>query len=355
MADNKKINKKIGKAIKSRAKRRVRSKSRKMARKFPAVFFTLLFLAIAIYLALCFVDYKDIDVGFKIDLGDANIIEALMPEPEVKYEPLPIPENGEAMFHFIDVGQGDATLITTPDGNVLIDTSEPSAKDQLDDYLKTAGIKKIKYLVLTHPDADHIGNAKFIIENYGVDTVVLDSENDATTKTYENLLIAIDEKGVEILDVKGIKDEKDVSNTRFNVGALSFVVLGPRKDYKDPNENSLVIQAIYGDTRVMLTGDAESKNEADLVVKCDLKSDILKVGHHGSNSSTTDEFLDKVDPKIAIISCGEDNDYGHPHDEVVKKLTEKGITIYRTDKDGSVIYKTNGKEFTLVETRKEGK
>ncbi len=350
MPDKKSINKKVGGAVKKRVKRKVKSKSRRMAKKYPVIFFTILLLAVAVYMALCFIDYKDIDVGFNVDLGDANVIEMLAPDEAP--EPLPVPTDGEVMFHFIDVGQGDAVLVTSPDGNVLIDTSESKAEKQLDDYLKAANITTLKYLVITHPDADHIGNAKFVVENYTVENVVLDSENSATTATYEKFLVAIDEKNIRVLDAKGIKGGVDVSGTRFNVGSLSFVVLGPLKDYDDPNENSLVIQAIYGDTRVMLTGDAEKKNEADLVNKYNLKSDILKVGHHGSDSSTTADFLNDVDPSIAIISCGKDNKFGHPHDEVVERLEAKGITIYRTDEVGSIIFKTDGKDLTFVETRK---
>ena len=352
MPDKKKLNKKIGNTVKRKLKSKARRKGKKMAKKFPLVFFSLLFLVLAIYLAVCYIDYKDIDIGLDIDLGDANIIEAVVPEPEVKVEPLPIPSNGEVMFHFIDVGQGDATLITSPNGNVLIDTSESAAEKQLDTYLEAAQIDTLKYLILTHPDADHIGNAKFIIENYKVENVVLDKENVASTATYSDLLDAIEVNKVNIVNAKGIKGGNDSSGTRVDLGSLSLVILGPLKDYGDPNENSLVIQAIYGDTRVMLTGDAESKNEADLVAKYNLKSDILKVGHHGSSSSTTSEFLDKVDPSIAIISCGKDNKFGHPHAEVVERINAKGITTYRTDEVGSIIYKTDGKTFTLVETRK---
>ena len=328
MPGKKKLNKKIGNTVKRKIKSKAKRKSKKMAKRFPLIFFSLLFLVLAIYLAICYIDYKDIDLGFDLDLGDANIIEAVVPEPEVKVEPLPVPANGEVMFHFIDVGQGDATLITSPNGNVLIDTSESAAEKQLDAYLSAAQIDTLKYLILTHPDADHIGNAKFVVENYKVENIILDKENVASTATYSDLLEAIELNKVNVINAQGIKDGSG-SGTRVNLGSLSLVVLGPLKDYGDPNENSLVIQAIYGDTRVMLTGDAESKNEADLVAKYNLKSDILKVGHHGSSSSTTADFLDDVDPSIAIISCGKDNKFGHPHKETVDKLNEKGITTAR--------------------------
>ncbi len=331
--------------VRNATKRAVRRKKKKLIKKYPIVALVIFILALTVYLSLCAVDHYGVDIGFDVEMGDANVFDLFAPKKTI--DPLPVPEDGEVLFHFIDVGQGDAILVTTPDGNMLVDTSEPNANEELDEYLKSANVTTLKYLVLTHPDADHIGNAAHVIENFEVENVVLNEDNIATTKLFENLLDVIEANDINVISLK--------VGESFSLGALNNTVIAPNDDYNDPNEMSYVIKAVYGETSVMLTGDAERKSEADIVGKWSadaLKCDILKVGHHGSDSSTTEEFLNVVDPKIAVISCGEGNKYGHPHDEVVERLEAKGITVYRTDTQGSIIFKTDGNNFTLVETRK---
>lgn len=333
--------------IKRTAKKAVKKKAKKAARGNPAIAFLLFLVIVAAYLGVCVIDYNNIDVGFEVDLGRANVLQLIWPKSDI--EPLPVPAEGEAMYHFIDVGQGDAILITTSEGNILVDTSEKGAQDQLDGYLKAAGVESIKYLVLTHPDADHIGNAQYIVENYTVEKVVMSEYANASTQTFINLIDSIELRQIEVL-LLGVGDS-------FELGGVQNYVLAPAEDYDDNNENSLVIRSSFGETVVMLTGDAEKESEADIVGggrwnKATLRSDILKVGHHGSNSSTTEEFLDAVSPKYAIISCGSDNKYGHPHYETMDLLAEKGIEVYRTDLQGSIIFKTDGKTLNLVETTK---
>ena len=331
--------------VKSAVKRTVRRKKKKLVRRYPIVAIVLLVLVATIYLSLCAVDHYDIDVGFDVDMGDANVFDLFAPKKTI--DPLPIPEDGEVLFHFIDVGQGDAILVTTAEGNMLVDTSEVSAREQLDVYLKSTQVTALKYLVLTHPDADHIGNAAYIIENYDVENVILNADNPATTNLYENLLDVIEENNINVISLK--------AEETFDLGALRNTIIGPSGEYSDPNEMSYVIKAVYGETSAMLTGDAEKKSEADIIKKWSaeaLQCNILKIGHHGSDSSTTDGFLNAVDPEIAVISCGAGNKYGHPMPEILEKLAAKGITVYRTDTQGSIIFKTDGKSFTLVETRK---
>ncbi len=309
-----------------------------------AVIITLLIVALA-YLFIAGCDYYNVDLGIDYDLKGLNIFNLIMPKDDLG-DPLPVPEDGEAIYHFIDVGQGDAILVTTAEGNMLIDTSESGARDELDAYLKAAGIKSLKYLVLTHPDADHIGNADFVINNYEVENVLM-TDHAATSKTYERLLDAIENSKANLEIVE--------AGYKFSLGAIQNTVIAPNEDYNDPNEMSLVIKSVYGKTSVMLTGDAEVESEEDIVKKWSadaLKCDILKVGHHGSTTSTTDAFLAAVDPDIAVISCGEGNKYGHPHKETMDKLTAKGIKIHRTDTEGSIIYKTDGETFVLVESNK---
>lgn len=255
---------------------------------------------------------------------------------------VPVPEDGEVYYHFIDVGQGDAILITTPDGNMLIDTSVSGARDELTAYLAKAGVTELEYLVLTHPDADHIGNADYIINNYPIKKILL-PDFAATSKTYERMLDAMENSEAEVIC--------PAPGEYYDLGALRNMIIAPCEEYKDPNEMSIVIKSVYGNTSVMLTGDAEVESEGDIVKVWkaeDLKADILKVGHHGSSTSTTDAFFAAVDPDIAVISCGEGNKYGHPHKETIEKLTEKGVSIHRTDLEGDIVFRTDGESFTLI-------
>lgn len=326
----------------SPAKKKKKRGRKKSYRSLKVTLVTFI-LAIAAYLALC-----ALDIAGVIDIGDANIFAEKGDGNGGKElgEALPVPDDDEALFHFIDVGQGDAILVTTSGGNMLIDTSESGAEEQLFNYLERAGIKKIDYLVLTHPDADHIGNADKIIKNFDIGKVIM-TDFVATTKTFERLLDAIEEKDLEVI--------KPEAGDEFVLGALKLTVIAPVEKYDDPNEMSIVLKATFGKNSVMLTGDAEHESEGDIVKywsKEALKCDILKVGHHGSSTSTTPAFFEAVDPDIAVISCGEGNKYGHPHKETIEKLEGAKITIYRTDLHGSIIFSTDGEEFKLVSTEK---
>ena len=255
---------------------------------------------------------------------------------------LPVPGDGEVMYHFIDVGQGDAILITTPDGNMLIDTSISGARDELTAYLAKAGVTELEYLVLTHPDADHIGNAAYIIENYPIKKILM-TDYVATTKTYEKMLDAIEASSAEVII--------PAPGETYDLGALRNIVIAPNAEYDDPNEMSIVLKSVYGDTAVMLTGDAEHLSEEDILKAFraeDLQCTILKAGHHGSSTSSSQAFLDAVDPEIVVISCGEGNKYGHPHDEAMRRFEAMGLKIYRTDLEGDIVFRTDGESFTLI-------
>lgn len=330
-----------------------KKKSSKLARKIKrrvvkGILIPIITLLVA-YLLFSALDYFNIDLGFDLDMQGYGLFELFGAnggnDEEHSSTPKPpvVTEDDEVAFHFIDVGQGDAILITTSEGNILVDTSEKSERDALVGYLTEQNITSLKYLILTHTDADHIGSADYVVENYDVDTVMM-TDYEATTKTYERLLTAIENKQTNVIIAE--------SGYVFSLGALQMTVLGPTEKFNDPNEMSLVIKAEHGDTSVMLTGDAESKAEAGILANWSAESlqvDILKVGHHGSSSSTSEAFLEAMSPTTAIISCGAGNDYGHPHTEVVDRLTERGITIYRTDKDGTVVIVSDGKEWNVVE------
>ena len=174
------------------------AKRKKKGSGSPAGVIITLIIVVLAYLFMAGCDYYNVDLGFDYELKGLNIFEYIMPGKGNIGDPLPVPEDGEAIYHFIDVGQGDAILVTTAEGNMLIDTSESGARDELDAYLKAAGITKLKYLVLTHPDADHIGNAEFVIQNYEVETVLM-TDYAATSKTYERLLDAIEASKAELI------------------------------------------------------------------------------------------------------------------------------------------------------------
>ena len=260
--------------------------------------------------------------------------------------PPPVPDGEEVLIHMIDVGQGDAILIMTSDGNMLIDTGESTAREELVSYLNSVNITSFEYVVFTHPDSDHIGNADYIVQNYSIKNIIM-PDKVSTTKTYERMIDAIENSQANVIMAE--------PGYEFYLGALQNTIIAPNKDYKDPNEASVVIKATYGETSIMLTGDAEKESETDILSiwsKDALKCNVLKVGHHGSSTSTSPAFLDAVDPTIALISCGEGNKYGHPLPETIKKLEDRGIKIYRTDKNGSIVIRTDGKEFTLISTEK---
>ena len=294
---------------------------------------SLIIIIVLIILAFLYSQFAD-KLGLPNFFGDVK-----------KYptEATPVPEGEEALFHIIDIGQGDAILVMTSEGNMLIDTGDQGAEEELRSYLKSAGVTSFKYVVFTHPDSDHIGNADHVIQEYTIEKIIM-PDVVSTSKIYERMMTEIAKR--EQIEVIIAQPEYE-----FTLGALHNVIIAPNDNYNDTNEMSVVIKSTFGDTSIMLTGDAEKKSEADIIEIWDeemLDCDVLKIGHHGSATSTTDAFLDKVSPSIAVISCGLDNKYGHPLPQTIQRLEERGIKIYRTDMHGSIVLKTDGKEFTVI-------
>lgn len=261
--------------------------------------------------------------------------------PENNSAPAAVPQNGADMVsvHYIDVGQGDCELVQLPNGqNMLIDAGTRDAESDLLSYLNKHGVQRIDYLIATHPHADHIGSMDTVVNKYDIGEIYMPRAK-TTTKTFERLLTAIDNKGLSIHTAKP-------NDVIFNEGGASAVILAPNKDsYKDLNNYSVVVKLTYGDNSFLFTGDAEDVSEQEMLrAGADVSADVLKVGHHGSHSSTTSAFLDAVKPSIAVISCGTGNSYGHPHEETMSALNKRNITIYRTDKDGSVVLTSDGKQ-----------
>lgn len=240
-------------------------------------------------------------------------------------------------IHVIDVGQGDSTLFMTKNECILVDAGTNKSENDLKAYLKNIGVEKINYAIFTHPHEDHIGGADMIINNFDVEKVIM-PDADSDSKTYNSLLDALETKNTDVY--------KAVSGDEYSIGDIKMTLLAPNSDdYSGLNDYSVVVKLEYGNSSFMLTGDAEALSEKETMIKysaAKLKCDFLKVGHHGSSTSTSDAFLDAVDPQIATISCGIDNKYGHPHSETIKKLEAKGITYYRTDKLGSIVFECDG-------------
>ncbi len=271
------------------------------------------------------------------------LYQRLEPSQEANYD---IPE-GTAEFHFIDVGQGDATLIMVDGKSILIDTGDRGSEDRkkLTDYLAKMNVTELEYFVATHPDSDHIGSAAYVIENYNVKNVIL-SPKEHTSKTYENFIAAIEER-----EQINVINPQDMLGESIMVGELEMKILGPigDPDKMDNNEASVVIMARWGKTKVLLTGDAEKESEEKLeqAYKNELDCDVLKVGHHGSSTSSQNSFIAYVKPEYAVISCGVDNDYGHPHKEALDVLNGIEAEIYRTDLQGSIVASTDGERVTF--------
>ncbi|GAB6100667.1 hypothetical protein JCM16358_25460 [Halanaerocella petrolearia] len=252
-------------------------------------------------------------------------------------------------IHFIDVGQGDATLIQLPNQEtMLIDAGENEQGPKVVNYLREQEIKKIDYLIGTHPHSDHIGGLDNVIYSFKIGQIYLPQVTH-TTETYLDLLQAIKAKGRNIIPAQAGLEVVASSN-------LQVKIVGPvDNNYKDLNNWSVLTKVKYKDRSFLFTGDTETKAEFDLINKnTDIQANLLKIAHHGSSSSTTSSFLSSVDPKYAVISVGEYNRYGHPTFEVIDRLKYRGINTYRTDKQGTIIATSNGQDITFnVDSRED--
>ena len=241
----------------------------------------------------------------------------------------------EMKVHFIDVGQGDSILIQVNYKNILIDSGPKDEKDKLVKYLNSLNIHQFDYVIATHPHEDHIGNMAYIINNYKV-LNFYSPKIDNNTTSFENMAEALSRKNLKIKVLK--------SNTStINLGENTLVeVFSPNLDYYDNlNNYSPIIKISYGHNSFLFTGDAEEEIEQEIITNnFNLKSDVLKVAHHGSSTSTTKSFLDSVKPKIAVISVGKNNSYGHPTKDTLNKLKES--KVYRTDIDGNIVITSDG-------------
>ena len=242
--------------------------------------------------------------------------------------------------HFLDVGQGDATLIRCGEAAMLIDAGNNSWGDDVRDYLEYQGIGDLDYVIGTHPDADHIGGLDVVMEAFDCGTVIMpDYEKD--TQTYTDVTDVMEERGYELtLPQVG---------TVYELGEAAFTIVAPNGEYGDnANDYSVGILLEHGENRFLCTGDALEGAENDMLGSgIDLSADVFKAAHHGSSTANTEAFLEQVNPEYVVISSGEGNSYGHPHAEVLNRLREMGIKVFRTDEEGTITATSDGSSITF--------
>ena len=238
---------------------------------------------------------------------------------------------------FLDVGQGNATLLQTPDGDVLVDCGPESAQETLCRKLKARGVQTLKFLILTHPDEDHIGGADVILEQFSVDAILYNGGVEES-ESFARFLAAAAQKNLPVTALD--RDDEAILED------LKITVLHPedRTDPGEGNKGSLVLRAEYRGLSVLFTGDADESVEKLLLQgnAARLSAMVLQVGHHGAATSSSSEFLQAVSPSVAVISCGAGNRYGHPDGRVLERLRGIGATVYRTDLEGDIVLLWNG-------------
>ena len=255
-----------------------------------------------------------------------------------KSDPQPIP-GGSFQIHFIDVGQADAALVICDGKTMLIDGGNKEDSNLIYSYLKKQNISYLDYVVCTHAHEDHVGGLSGALTAADAG-VVFSPVTQYDSNAFSDFVKKANDRGRK-LTVPSAGD-------RFTLGSATVTVLGPVKEYEETNDTSIVLRIVYGDTSFLFTGDMESTAEADLLESgATLKSTLLKVGHHGSSTSTSYRFLREVAPKYGVISVGTDNSYGHPTESVLSRLNDADVTLYRTDLCGDIICTSNGKTLSF--------
>lgn len=253
-----------------------------------------------------------------------------------------VPKDSKLMISYMDVGQGDAAYIKVNGNDILIDAGPRSNSKELLEQLKAKNIDDFELVIATHPHEDHIGGMVDVFKEYEV-KAFYSPKITHTTKTYENLVKAVKDEGLKTKELKG--------GMVIDLGeGAKFEVFTPQKsEYEELNDYSPIMKLSFGDTSYLFTGDAEklAEEEALAKYKTSLNSDVIKFGHHGSSSSSSNAFIEAVSPKYGIISCAKDNKYGHPHRETLDIIKKYNIKTFRTDTDGEIILTSDGKSINF--------
>jgi competence protein ComEC len=283
-----------------------------------------------------------------------GVVAYLRLEREGPKPPGEILTAGRLQVYALDVGQGDSLLIVSPSGekHVLVDAGLAESGDEVVEALQRHGVRSLDLVVATHPHADHIGGMRRVLDSFPVQAF-LDSNQDHPTATYDRLLKAIQGKGIRFRPAKrGQVFELDSGAKLEVLNPMETPITEVRRGGSVQNANSVVLRLSYGDFAMILTGDAEAETEAELIkAGGELRAQVLKVGHHGSRYATSDEFLRAVRPRVAIISDGAENKYGHPSQDVLNRLRRHEAQVYRTDLNGEVLVVSDGKEFQVQAAR----
>ena len=242
---------------------------------------------------------------------------------------------------FIDVGQGNCTLLRCGGKAILVDSGEVGAAQTVINYIKNLGIDELNCVLVTHPHTDHMGAMTKILYEFKIDDLIMPEipeEIIPTNKTYEKFLTAVSDNAGNVIAAK--------PGETYSYGEMTLEIFAPLRDYDNLNDMSAVSRISYGDTSVMFTGDATTTVEKDLLKKnIDYSATVLNVGHHGSKTSSSEAWLRAVNPKYAVICCGVNNDYGHPHSVITKRLEELGIEYLETDLLGTIVFESDSKNF----------
>ena len=255
--------------------------------------------------------------------------------------PSDIPENSNFEVHFIDVGQADSALIECDGETMMIDGGNVADSNVVAAYLKKEDVTELNYVVCSHAHEDHVGGLSGALSVTKADNIYA-PKTKANTKAYKNFKKKAEEQNVEIKH-PNVGDE-------IQLGSSTVEFLGPvDENGKDLNSTSIVLKITYGNTSFLFTGDAESDEEEEILNSgADLKSTVLKVGHHGSRTSTSYPFLREVMPQYAVISVEKGNSYGHPNEDTLSKLSDAGVEVYRTDESGDIVMTSDGNSINIV-------
>lgn len=248
-------------------------------------------------------------------------------------------KSGKLEIHFLDIGQGDCTLLVCDGHAMIVDAGKNDQGTNIQSYLESKGITHLDYAIGTHPDSDHIGGLDVVLYKFGADQVFMpDYAKD--TRTYDDV--------VQVIKNRRLKRRQPEVGETFKLGSARFTIVAPNRSYGDQaNDYSIAFLLEHGSNRFLFTGDAEEDSEADMLKNgISLKADVYKAAHHGSKTASTEEFLKAVDPEYAVISVGEGNSYGHPHAEVLNRLRAMKVKVFRTDEQGTIVATSDGKKIT---------